>query len=103
MGARLVTTFSVDGVEYVLRLRMTELKAYQRATGETAVAAFNALEAEPGDMVRFSAMFRAACNPALSEEEADALIDALGLGEASRLLGEAAKEASPNSPAPQEA
>lgn len=85
--------FEVDGTAYALAFRMPAMKAYQRQTGESVVAGFQAAEADPGDMVRWSALFRAACTPEVSEDEADALMDALGLAEALRLLGEAAKAA----------
>lgn len=97
--------FEVEGVAYSLAFRMPAMKAYQRNTGETVLEGLQAVEASPGDMVRWSALFRAACIPAVSEEAADGLIDELGLAEAMRLLGEAAGAAfrgleSPNPPAP---
>lgn len=92
--------FTAGGKDYDLSLGMRALKAYQRSEGETAVAAFQAIEESPGDMVRVSALFRAACTPSLTEEEADAVIDEIGIGEAARLLGEAAKAAFPENGVP---
>jgi hypothetical protein len=102
VDARIVISFEVEGVEYMLALKMPALKAYQRTTGETALAAFQAIEADPGDMVRLSALFRAACTPEVSEEEADAIMDAIGLGAATKLLADAAQAAFPSAdPNPQ--
>lgn len=95
-----MVSFESGGQKYELAFRMAALKAYQRATGETIVQGFEAFEATPGDMVRASALFRAACTPVVSEDEADALIDAIGIGPAFALLLEAVKESSLGTPDP---
>jgi hypothetical protein len=82
--------FEVDGVSYGLGFRMPAMKAYERQNGgETILDAIDAIQNKV-TMVRLSALFRAACNPPVDEETADALIDKLGLAEVIRLIGEAA-------------
>lgn len=88
-----MTSFEVDGTSYTLSFKIGAQKAYQRETNETVAAAFVSFETTPGDMIRISALFRTACSPEVSEEKADALIDAIGIAKAIRLLGEAASEA----------
>lgn len=84
--------FEHKGTSYGLGFGMSVLKAYQAARdGETVVAAFNVLEETPSDGVRLSALFRAACTPAVSEEEADAIIDGIGIVRAMTMLADAAK------------
>lgn len=97
--------FDHQGTTYTLAFKMPAMKAYQRETGETVLDGFQAVETSPGDMVRWSALFRAACRPAVSEEEADAIMDALTPVAAMKMLGEAATAAfvgaeSPNPIAP---
>jgi predicted proteasome-type protease len=86
--------FSVDGKEYALVFRVSAMKKYQREhDGETVLAAIASAENDAGDLVRTSGLFRAALDPALQEDSADALMDSLGLFEAYRLIAEAAKDA----------
>ncbi|HMR51185.1 MAG TPA: hypothetical protein PKA33_01730 [Amaricoccus sp.] len=88
-----MTGFEYKGQSYTLGFGMAALKAYQAARGgETVVAAFNAMETTPDDANRLSALFRAACKPAVSEEEADEMIDALGITRALTMLADVARE-----------
>ena len=83
--------FEAGGKEYALGFGMRALKAYQRAEGEPATEAFAALESGKVDLVRISGLFTAACVPAVTEEESDALVDEIGLPRAMELLAEAAQ------------
>ena len=83
--------FTVGGTEYSLAFSTSAMKAYQREQGETVITALQSIEGDPGNIIRLSALFRAAAK--LSEDQADALMDDLGLAEVFRLVGEAAKDA----------
>jgi hypothetical protein len=85
--------FAVGDKEYTLVFRTSAMKAYQRVSGETVLAAVQAAEKDAADIVRTSALFRAACLPAVTEEQADRMMDELGLLEAYRLIAEATSEA----------
>lgn len=84
-------TFTVGGKEYSLAFSTSAMKSYQREQGETVVTALQSIEGDPGNIIRLSALFRAAAR--MSEDQADALMDDIGLVEVFRLIGDAAKEA----------
>lgn len=78
------------GKTYTLGFGMKMLKAWQAAESSTVVAAFNSMKTGDVDAVLLSKLFRAACKPEVSEDEADEMIDAMGLMKAVSLLGDAA-------------
>lgn len=86
-------TFKSDGVEYAVTFKIGQQKAFQRETGEPVVAALASMETSPGDMVRLSALFRHALNPALGEDATDAVMDAIGIARTLELITIAAQEA----------
>jgi hypothetical protein len=85
--------FECGGKLYTLELTHSAMKRYEKAHAEPIGFALDALD--PYSATRFGHIFQAGCKPALTEEQTDDLLDALGTGEAVRLIGLAAKEAFP--------
>jgi len=93
--------FEVEGESYVLRLTTNAQVRYQDAAGESLLRAVAALQKEPDDLRRLRRIVWAGLShiPGMTEEKAGDLMDALGLHEAARLIGEAFRLAFPEAQA----
>lgn len=82
------TMFEVGGVSYALRLTMAAMCRYQDRSGETIGVAIDGIQKDSTDMIRARRLFWVSLDKAVTEEEAGELMEALGLPEAFRLVGE---------------